>query len=979
MAEAEDLLVHVRQRLDALTYDEHSQYLLGSLQASSFFDSNARFAAHGPGGVTPPAYGFQSSIHGAPRRRSITTGTTVTSRRRKPVMRSWARYVGLTSYYVRFVLLLGTGWFFAMVGIFTFLFALPAAQSDIVMSSTAQMILLLGLYFLGAALGCLAFGVCADHFGRRRVLLAALAEWIVVNALTAAAWNYASFVALRLLAGIGIGGQLCLLVTIALEYTPTRTRGRITVLSLSLAGLGVFAGVGYGQLAIAALGDGGLGWRASYGVLSACAVLYAGVLFLALEESPKYLASVGRTQEALHVLEQIETAHGINRQARVTVPTSLYEPPSHQQQREQQRQHQMSYERYLGGSSSESEPELELELDPDRHVRRGTDDAELRSVLAPSSSSHDSASRANNVQSNVVGPGAARSRSRSRRVTTRRQPSGHNQCVPSSGARPPEPPNDALAPMAGVSFPRALRRRVVVLFTGPLALRTVLIWLFWFVQLMCASAALVTMVLMAGTFVQTQLNASGFGLADQLFWAAMPLPGLLLAASLMELLGRRVTLAAFVFLGGVVMLLAAWLLHLDGEWLAFSLAIGALVFTTAGTIGAVATFTGEQFPLLARALAISCAAGWGHLGMFAGVYLVLRRVMSDNAWTWHDERLMLTVCGGVSLLLLPVVVAMGPETRGRDIDALQWHESSKELQGLVSGAISVTPSGRPESPTPPRSRGQSKASNHKVHGVVRGSEAAIETSSGDDRPLPESPFAMIVAPPTLYSPASAARAMQQSPSAYSSSSCSSSSSSGFWQTRSVQRLRRKVKRAAQAVAARSAATGSGDKSALSRSAGPKLQASSSSKRARGGSNAVRANTLPTDDLDLLDTIVTEHEYRGPRRSGERPEEEAPERRRRPVLDLLEPVLLDWRRSLSNMSLSSRDLSSSSKGSAGVLAADLEAAIAASDASSNDTGRFTIDLDMFDTFTYISTPVLGGECLREPREASSVSSLGSRGR
>uniref|UniRef100_H3GN75 Major facilitator superfamily (MFS) profile domain-containing protein n=1 Tax=Phytophthora ramorum TaxID=164328 RepID=H3GN75_PHYRM len=291
MAEAGDLLVHVRQRLDALTHDDPSPLLLSSLQASPFV-----------------------------------------SRRRQSLLSSWLRCAGLTPFYVRLVLLLGTGWLLAMVGIFTFLYALPAAQEDIVLTSTAQVILLLGVYFLGGAAGCLSFGACADHFGRRPVLLSAMSFWLVVNALTAGAWNYASFVTLRLLAGAGIGGQLALLATMALEYAPTRTRGKLTVLTVSIAGLGVFGGVGYGQLAGAAMGEGGLGWRATYGVLSAFALLFVAVLYLALEESPKYLASVGRMEQALHVLEKIETAHGINRQARVTVPTSLYEPPSQRPQ-----------------------------------------------------------------------------------------------------------------------------------------------------------------------------------------------------------------------------------------------------------------------------------------------------------------------------------------------------------------------------------------------------------------------------------------------------------------------------------------------------------------------------------------------------------------------------------------------------------------------------------------------------------------------
>ncbi|ETI39438.1 hypothetical protein F442_14802 [Phytophthora nicotianae P10297] len=775
MTEA-DLLVHVRQRLDALTYDDHSQYLLSSLPVVSAFQ--------------PP-------------------DAVQTNRRRPTLLGSWLRYAGLTGFYVRLVLLLGTGWLLAMVGIFTFLYALPAAQEDIVLTSTAQVILLLGIYFLGGALGSLAFGVCADHFGRRPVLLSALTFWLIVNALTSGAWNYGSFVALRLLAGVGIGGQLAILATLALEYTPTRTRGRITVLSVSIAGLGVFAGVGYGQLAST---DKGIGWRITYGVLSGIALLFLAVLYLALEESPKYLASVGRSEEALYILEKIENAHGISRQARVTVPTSLYEPPSQRPQ--------ISYERYLESSDSDSDLDLELQRLQDEEMAR---------------------SAARNARYKYTGPGAAKARSQSQRVSARRLQSQQIEvCTPSSGD--PGTPSYTLAPHADLSFIRALSRRVVVLFSRSMARRTVLIWFFWFAELTCFSAAIVTMLMMAGTFIKVNAIGTGFGVKDQLFWSVMTFPGLVFTATIIETAGRRVTLAFFVFLGGIVMLTSAWLLEEHGEWIGLSLSLGAMVLATGGTLGALIPFTGEQFPLLTRALGISCASAWGHLGMFAGVYLVLRRVMGDEAWSWHDERLMLAGCGGVAIVLLPIILFMGPETRGRDID-VSWFEDNKGLHTRAGGVLAATPGGN---------RGS------------KGDKVSEE--------VPESPFG--------------------------------------------------------------------------------------SKKLRDGNvNPERCDTLPIDELEMM------HEYVQHRRSSEE--------KRRSVLEILEPVLLDWRRSLSSsFSSSARGLSSSSKASK----QEHNATDVKTDIRSSENGRYTIDLDMFDTFTYISTPVLGGDNSdHEHREPSNLSS------
>ncbi|KAJ8576029.1 hypothetical protein ON010_g3183 [Phytophthora cinnamomi] len=729
---------------------------------------------------------------------------------------------------------------------------------------------------------------------------------------------------------MGIGGQLALLSTLALEYTPTRTRGRITVLTVSMAGLGVLAGVGYGQVACAAMGEGGLGWRVAYGVLSAVALLFAAVLYLALEESPKYLASVGRTEEALYVLEKIETAHGINRQARVTVPTSLYEPPSQRPQ--------VSYERYLE-SSSDSDSDLGLDL-REGH-RSGQGDEIQREMRARS------ASRVNRYS--YAGPGAARARSQSQRASARRLHSRHQHqfevCTPSSEGL--GTPSDTLAPTADISFLRALAHRVVALFSGSLARRTAVIWFFWFAEFTCLSAAIVTTLMMAGTFVKVNALGEGFGVGDQLFWSAMTCPGLLLAAMMVETVGRRGTLAVFVLCAGAVMVVSAWLLEEDGEMAEFAAFVGG--------------------------------AAWGHLGMFAGVYLVLRRVMGDEAWTWHDERLMLAGCGGVAIILIPLILFMGPETRGRDIDA-SWFEDNKALHALAGGVLSAAPGGRPEQPAS-RFRGVSKArrGNKKLG---KGSES----SDGDDRELPESPFGsgslngLTLAAPVIYSPTSATHATGHSPCDYESSSCSSSSSSGFWQTHSVRHLGRKMKQAITHT--------SEEKHVVYLPSGAKLQARSTSgaKRSRDRSVDIddRCDTV-MDDLDQLDSIVTEHEYRQHRLSIDDASKDS-QPRRQSMLELLEPVLLEWRRSISSsLSGSVRDLSSSSKASkaskaehSASISKDTESATAVSDVRSSATGRFTIDLDMFDTFTYISTPVLGGDNYsehehREPSNLSSVSS------
>ncbi|KAE9000210.1 hypothetical protein PF011_g14279 [Phytophthora fragariae] len=52
-----------------------------------------------------------------------------------------------------------------------------------------------------------------------------------------------------------------------------------------------------------------IGWRVTYLTISGL-VLYVGVLRFGLPESPRWLASVGRVEEALLVVEKLERAHG---------------------------------------------------------------------------------------------------------------------------------------------------------------------------------------------------------------------------------------------------------------------------------------------------------------------------------------------------------------------------------------------------------------------------------------------------------------------------------------------------------------------------------------------------------------------------------------------------------------------------------------------------------------------------------------------
>ena len=73
--------------------------------------------------------------------------------------------------------------------------------------------------------GAFIFGLLGDKFGRRIPLMADIIFYSVMELLTAFAPNFTTFLMLRALFGIGMGGEWGLGASLAMESLPTQTRG----------------------------------------------------------------------------------------------------------------------------------------------------------------------------------------------------------------------------------------------------------------------------------------------------------------------------------------------------------------------------------------------------------------------------------------------------------------------------------------------------------------------------------------------------------------------------------------------------------------------------------------------------------------------------------------------------------------------------------------------------------------------------------
>src|SRR5881296_3686833 len=73
--------------------------------------------------------------------------------------------------------------------------------------------------------GAFIFGLLADRYGRRLPLMLDLVFYSVVEVLSGLAPNYATFMLLRALFGIGMGGEWGVGASLAMEKVPPRLRG----------------------------------------------------------------------------------------------------------------------------------------------------------------------------------------------------------------------------------------------------------------------------------------------------------------------------------------------------------------------------------------------------------------------------------------------------------------------------------------------------------------------------------------------------------------------------------------------------------------------------------------------------------------------------------------------------------------------------------------------------------------------------------
>jgi MFS family permease len=183
----------------------------------------------------------------------------------------------------------------------------PALQSPQTLHlSAADLGAVASFYVVGAVTGALVSGWATDRFGRRLVFYITLIVYLTGVLLSALAWNFPSFALFRMLTGMGIGGEYAAVNSAIDELIPAKYRGRVDLIVNGTFWLGAAAGAAVTPLLLdRSLFAADVGWRLGFAIGG---VLGLSILLLRrfVPESPRWLVTHGRNQEAEQTLADIE-------------------------------------------------------------------------------------------------------------------------------------------------------------------------------------------------------------------------------------------------------------------------------------------------------------------------------------------------------------------------------------------------------------------------------------------------------------------------------------------------------------------------------------------------------------------------------------------------------------------------------------------------------------------------------------------------
>ncbi|MFG1427123.1 MFS transporter [Roseixanthobacter glucoisosaccharinicivorans] len=203
-------------------------------------------------------------------------------------------------FHYRIMWLIGIGMFFDGFDIYIAATVLGATLKS-GFSTFGQNALFVSATFVGMMVGSFLTGFLGDRYGRRFTYQANLLLFGLASLAAAFAPNMGVLIGLRFLIGVGLGAENVVGYSTLTEFVPAHSRGRWLGLMAVFVVTGLPAASLLGYLIIPEFG-----WRAMF-IVGGLGGLVVWYMRKKLPESPRWLESVGRTEEAERLLKQIET------------------------------------------------------------------------------------------------------------------------------------------------------------------------------------------------------------------------------------------------------------------------------------------------------------------------------------------------------------------------------------------------------------------------------------------------------------------------------------------------------------------------------------------------------------------------------------------------------------------------------------------------------------------------------------------------
>ena len=222
--------------------------------------------------------------------------------------------LGWSPFHTRMVCGLGAAWILdglqitiasSVTGVLT--------QSDTLGMTSTEVGLIASVYLVGELIGALVFGKMSDRLGRKRLLMTTLLLYLLGTGLAAFVTGHHTgwlvfFYATRLIAGMGIGGQYAAINSAIDEMMPSKYRGRVDIWINGSYWAGAILG-SFASLIFLNAFAVNVGWRLAF-LMGPVLALVVIVVARVLPESPRWLMTHGRVDEAEAELAKIEAVQG---------------------------------------------------------------------------------------------------------------------------------------------------------------------------------------------------------------------------------------------------------------------------------------------------------------------------------------------------------------------------------------------------------------------------------------------------------------------------------------------------------------------------------------------------------------------------------------------------------------------------------------------------------------------------------------------